>query len=133
MKWTIGTKISGLIAFTIAMFLILGIISLVMTNKLKTSIGWNMHTYQVLQNQEKILSLLRDAETGQRGYIITGDERYLEPYNLAVKDVTTKINDVLELTKDNVKQQQRIGTLKSLVTDKFTELNQTIETRRVIG
>jgi len=133
MKWTIGTKISGLIAFTIAMFLILGIISLVMTNKLKTSIGWNTHSYQVLQNQEQILSLLMDAETGQRGYIITGDERYLEPYNLAVKDVTTKINDVLELTKDNAKQQQRIGTLKSLVTDKFTELNQTIELRRVKG
>ena len=73
MKWTIGTKISGLIAFTIAMFLILGIISLVMTNKLKTSIGWNTHSYQVLQNQEQILSLLMDAETGQRGYIITND------------------------------------------------------------
>ena len=133
MKWTIGTKISGLIAFAIAMFIILGIISLLMTNKLKTSISWNTHTYQVLQNQEQILSLLKDAETGQRGYIITGNERYLEPFNLAVKDVTTKINDVLELTKDNAKQQQRIGTLKSLVTDKFTELNQTIELRKVKG
>ena len=133
MKWTIGTKISGLIAFTIAMFLILGIISLVMTNKLKMSIGWNMHTYQVLQNQEQVLSLLLDAETGQRGYIITGDERYLEPYNLAVKDITTRINDVLELTKDNAKQQQRIGTLKPLIADKFTELNQTIELRKVKG
>src|SRR5664279_1471329 len=104
-----------------------------MSNKLKTSIGLNMHTYEVLQNQEQILSLLMDAETGQRGYIITGEERYLEPYNLAVKDVFTKINDVLELTKDNANQQQRLSTLKSLVTDKFTELNQTIETRKIKG
>lgn len=133
MKWTIGNKISGLIAFAIAMFIILGIISLLMSNKLKTSIGLNMHTYEVLQNQEQILSLLMDAETGQRGYIITGEERYLEPYNLAVKDVFTKINDVLELTKENANQQQRLSTLKSLVTDKFTELNQTIETRKIKG
>ncbi len=133
MKWTIGNKISGLIAFAIAMFIILGIISLLMSNKLKTSIGRNMQTYGVLQNQEQILSLLEGAETGQRGYIITGDEQYLEPYNLAVRNVTLKINDLLELTKDNANQQQRIGTLKSLVSDKFTELNQTIEIRRVKG
>ncbi len=133
MKWTIGTKISGLIAFAIAMFIILGIISLLMSNKLKTSIGLNMKTYQVLQDQEQILSLLEGAETGQRGYIITGDERYLEPYNLAVSGVNTKINDVLELTIYNTKQQQNISSLKLLVKDKFTELNQTIEARRVNG
>jgi methyl-accepting chemotaxis protein len=133
MKWTIGNKIGGLIAFAIAALLILGIISLLMTNKLKTSVGWDTHTYHVLQNQEQILSLLKDAETGQRGYIITGDEQYLEPYNLAVKDVTTKIDDLLELTNDNSKQQQLIGNLKLLVTDKFAELDRSIETRKEKG
>jgi methyl-accepting chemotaxis protein len=133
MKWTIGNKISGLIAFAIAMFLILGIISLLMTNKLKTSIGWNTHTYQVLQNQEQILSLLKDAETGQRGYVITGNEKYLEPYNLAIRDVIKKLDDGLELTKDNPKQQERINKVKLLVADKIAELQQTIDLRKKEG
>jgi methyl-accepting chemotaxis protein len=133
MKWTIGTKISGLIAFAIAMFLILGIISLLMSNRLKTSIGWNTHTYQVLQNQEQVLSLLKDAETGQRGYIITGVERYLEPYNLATRDMMKKLDDGLELTKDNPKQQERINKVKLLVADKIAELQQTIDLRKNKG
>jgi methyl-accepting chemotaxis protein len=133
MKWTIGTKISGLIAFAIAAFLILGIISLLMSNKLNTSIGWNTHTYQVLQNQEQVLSLLKDAETGQRGYIITGVERYLEPYNLATRDMMKKLDDGLELTKDNPKQQERINKVKLLVADKIAELQQTIDLRKNKG
>ncbi|MGD0341469.1 MAG: CHASE3 domain-containing protein [Bacteroidales bacterium] len=133
MKWTIGTKISGLIAFAIAAFLILGIISLVMTNKLKTSIGWNTHTYQVLQNQEQILSLLKDAETGQRGYIITGDERYLEPFNIAVKSINQKIDDGLELTKDNPAQQERIAKVKLLAADKIADGMKKIDLRKNKG
>jgi methyl-accepting chemotaxis protein len=133
MKWTIGNKIGGLIAFTIAMFLILAIISLLTTNKLKTSIAWNTHTYQVLQNQEQVLSLLKDAETGQRGYIITGAERYLEPFNLAVNSINQKIDDGSELIKDNPKQQERINKVKLLVADKIAELQQTVDLRKNKG
>jgi methyl-accepting chemotaxis protein len=133
MKWTIGTKISGLIAFAIAAFLILGIISLVMTNKLNTSIGWNMHTYQVLQNQEQVLELLLDAETGQRGYVITGEDRYLEPFNQAVKSLNQKIDDGLELTKDNPAQQQRIAKVKLLTADKIADGVKKIDLRKNKG
>ncbi|MCX6327904.1 MAG: CHASE3 domain-containing protein [Bacteroidia bacterium] len=133
MKWTIGTKISGLIAFAIAMFLILGIISLVMTNKLKTSIGWNTHTYDVMQNQEQVFSLLKDAETGERGYVITGDEKYLEPLNLAEKSLMQKIDDGLELTKDNPPQQQRIANVKLLLVEKLTTVNQIVDLRKEKG
>jgi methyl-accepting chemotaxis protein len=133
MKWTIGTKISGLIAFTIVMFLILGVISLLMANKLKTAIDWNTHTYQVLQNQEQILSLLKDAETGQRGYIITGEDQYLEPFNQAVKSLNQKIDDGLELTKDNPAQQQRIEKIKLLAADKITDEMKKIDLRKNKG
>jgi len=115
MKWTIGTKISGLVAFVIAIFIILGIISLLMTNKLRTSIGWNTHTYQVLQNQKQILLLLKEAEMGNHSFIIMEEEKYLEKYNQLGKNVMKKIDDGLELTKDNPKQQQRIANLKLLV------------------
>ncbi|MGA1977928.1 MAG: CHASE3 domain-containing protein [Bacteroidales bacterium] len=133
MKWTIGTKISGLIAFAIAMFLLLGIISLVMTNKLKASIGWNTHTYQVLLNQEQILELLLDVETGERGYVITGEDPYLEPVDLAVKSVNQKIDELLELTKDNPVQQQRIAKVKLLTADKIADGQKKIDLRKNKG
>lgn len=133
MKWTIGNKISGLIAFAIAMFLILGIISLLMTNKLKTSIGLNTHTYEVMENQEQVFSLLKDAETGERGYVITGDEKYLEPLNLAEKSLMQKIDAGIELTKTNPLQQQRIANVKLLIVEKLTTVNQIVDLRKQKG
>ena len=133
MKWTIGNKISGLIALAIAAFLILGIISLLMTNKLKTAIVWNTHTYQVLQNQEQVIELLLDAETGERGYIITGEDQYLEPFNQAIKSLNQKIDDGLELTKDNPTQQQRIAKVKLLAADKIADGMKKIDLRKNKG
>jgi methyl-accepting chemotaxis protein len=133
MGWSIGKKIGGLVAFSIVTFLILGITSYQMINKLIESNNWDIHTYKVLQNQEQILSLLKDAETGQRGYLLTGEEQYLEPYNLAVKSVMNRIDNAIELTKDNSKQQQRIAKLKLLAADKFIKLDQAIVLRRKKG
>jgi methyl-accepting chemotaxis protein len=133
MKWTIGNKIGGLIAFTIAMFLILGIISFVMTNKLKTSIVWNTHTYQVLQNQEQILALLLNSETGERGYIITGEDRYLEPFSQAVKNINQKIDELLESTKTIPAQQKRIAEVKLLAADKIADGTLKIDLRKNKG
>lgn len=133
MKWTIGNKIGGLIVFSVLMFLILGIFAYVMITKLNVSIGWNDHTYNVLQKQEMVISLLKDAETGQRGFIITGEERYLEPFNKATKSISQNIDDEIELTKDNPLQQERIKKVKLLVNDKLEELNQTIDIRKNNG
>ena len=133
MKWTIGTKISGLIAFAIAAFLILGIISLLTTKKLKTSIDLDTHTYEVMENQEQVFSLLKDAETGERGYVITGEEKYLEPLKLAEKSIMQKIDAGIELTKSNPPQQQRIANLKLLIVEKLTTVYQIVDLRKKKG
>ena len=75
--WTFGRKIAA--GFTLAFLLLLGIgavayrsiTSLTNTNQLIT------HAYKVLEDVAEVLSLLKDAETGQRGYIITADEAFL--------------------------------------------------------
>ena len=133
MKWTIGTKIGGLIAVAITMLIIFGIISFQMINNFLTSVNLNTHSYQVIEHQELVLSLLKDAETGQRGYLITGEESYLEPYNSASKLVYQEINTVMELTKDNAKQQMRLASMKPLIDQKFAELQQTIDLRKGKG
>ena len=52
-----------------------------------------------------------DAETGQRGYLLTGDETYLEPYRAAIKNVDQTVARLKNLTSDNPNQQKRIQAL----------------------
>jgi PAS domain S-box-containing protein len=84
------------------------------------------HTHDVLVELYATQSLLVDAETGQRGYLYTGDAKYLEPYNLAVGQVESHIDQYARLTADNAQEQADIPTLRSLVHAKLDELAQTI-------
>jgi CHASE3 domain sensor protein len=68
------------------------------------------HTQQVLEHIAEVLSLMKDAETGQRGYIITADEAYLEPYQAGSVGVPTVIKELRQLTADNPSQQPRVAT-----------------------
>jgi CHASE3 domain sensor protein len=128
--WTFGRKIAA--GFTLAFLLLLAIgavayrsISLLTsTSKLVT------HTHQVLEHIAEVLSLLKDAETGQRGYVITGDEAFLEPYQTGTTDIHSVVKELRELTADNPNQQKRIDQLEPLIAAKLDELKLTIDIRR---
>ena len=75
------TKKTGLLWFLCMMLLIsAGITIHNSTQKLIDELSWVIHTHQVETLMESVLSQLKDAETGQRGYLLTGQIRYLEPY-----------------------------------------------------
>ena len=92
--------------------------------------GWVFHTRQVLYELTETESLLKDAETGQRGFLYTGDQKYLVPYDAAVGQVQAHLDAVARLTADNLVQQSRIPLLRKLVNDKLNELVQTISLYR---
>jgi methyl-accepting chemotaxis protein len=133
MKWTIGKKIGTGFMLPLAIVLIVGVTSYLALNKLVDSSSWKDHTYQVLRELDGLLSGLIDAETGQRGFLLTGEEAYLEPYNIAVSRVDAAIDDVRKLTADNPAQQQRIITLKAKIAEKNGELDETITTFKTKG
>lgn len=91
------------------------------------------HSHQVLAELEETLSTLKDAETGQRGYLITGDENYLRPYQRAIAQISTSIDSLTKLTADNPNYEQRIYILQQATTAKLAELEQTIKLRREQG
>ena len=91
------------------------------------------HTYQVLDGIEAIVSSLKDGETGQRGFLVTGEESYLEPYTTAQQAVDGELDVVARLTADNPAQQKRIASLRDLVGQKFAEMQSTIELYRAQG
>src|SRR6267378_959475 len=94
---------------------------------------WRKHTYEVLRNLDETVARLVDAETGQRGYLLTGVDAYLEPYRAAIKNLDQTIGRLKSLTSDNPNHQKRIQILEPLVGEKLAELQQTIDLRKNKG
>jgi signal transduction histidine kinase len=94
---------------------------------------WVTHTHEVLTELERTLSTLKDAETGQRGYLLTGNENYLRPYQRAIAQISTSIDSLTKLTADNPNYEQPLYILQQRITAKLAELEQTIKLRREQG
>ena len=88
------------------------------------------HSQQVLFETERLKSLLVDAETGQRGYLYTGDEHYLEPYNRASQEIDAQLDRVAALTADIALQRSQVQRLRDLCHAKLKELADTIAMAR---
>ena len=84
------------------------------------------HSKQVLFETERLKSLLVDAETGQRGYLLTGDEHYLQPYDRASQKIDVQLDRVASLTADIALQHNRLSQLRDLCHAKLAELASTI-------
>ena len=74
-----------------------------------------------------------DAETGQRGYVLTGEKRYLEPFNGRREQVDRRLQELLRLTRDNSVQQQNLNRLAPLLAAKFDEMQRVIDLRQQQG
>ena len=122
-------------AFGLAFILLTGasFTSCVALLKFKRSSQWVNHTNQVLAQTEMVFSEVKDAETGQRGYLLTRKSRYLQPYYSAVYRTPENLQTLRQLTSDNLNQQKRIQQLQLLIDAKFAELKQTIDLDRTQG
>ena len=88
--------------------------------------GWVVHTYEVINDLERILADAQDTETGQRGYIITHNSAYLVPYRTGTTHITQDLATFKSLTSDNPVQQVRAEVLDKLVENRFASLNRTL-------
>jgi CheY-like chemotaxis protein/signal transduction histidine kinase/CHASE3 domain sensor protein len=88
------------------------------------------HTVEVMRRIDSLLSSLKDAETGQRGYLLTERESYLEPYNTARADVPGQYQQLRQLTANNPRQQQLLDQLQRFTDQKLSEMQETIVLKR---
>ncbi|MBE9191947.1 response regulator [Gloeocapsopsis crepidinum LEGE 06123] len=129
----IGTKIGASFALALTMLSTIGLVSYRNTTQLIDTARSENHSYQVITELEDLSSRIKDAETGQRGYLLTGDQRYLEPYNSAITVIEKNLNDLRQLTSDNPSQQSRIATLEPLVNRRIALIQQTLALRETQG
>ncbi len=130
MRWNVGTKITIGFAATLTIFLIVGAVSYQSVTKQTEAAAWVAHTREVQNQLSQLLSSLQDAESGQRGYVITGVDSYLAPYTDASARAEDNRRHLAELVADNPRQQARADALAPLIADKMAELQQTVDLRK---
>jgi PAS domain S-box-containing protein len=98
-------------------------------SQIKEAAEARKHTYTVIIRAENLLSELKDAETGQRGYSLTGDEAFLEPY-LAVRDsISGHLKELRQLTSISA-DRKHLDAMAPLIDAKLAEMSHVIELRR---
>jgi CheY-like chemotaxis protein/CHASE3 domain sensor protein len=84
---------------------------------------------EVLAQLNTVLSTLKDAETGQRGYLLTGRETYLEPFSTAKAALADEFKTLRTALADRPEQIRRVDALQSLAAQKMSELGETVDMR----
>ena len=108
----------------------MGIVSKISMNGLTQAIDSVTHTYEVKADLEALEKILVDAETGQRGFIFTNKESFLEPYNKSTQALKTRFSELKILIKDNPKQIEHLSQVEALAQFKMDELAQTISLKK---
>src|ERR1700748_25105 len=92
----------------------------------EAAVGWVRHTLEVENRINLIGSLITDAESGQRGYILTGQSIYLAPYQAAAARIPVELDALREATTDNPRERQNLEDLRPALQQKLNELGGSI-------
>ena len=115
----------------------LGVISAVffvsLITYLLSTIQWVEHTDRVINNANEAVKLTVDLETGMRGYLLSGDEHFLDPYETAKPRIAVAVDTLLELTADNPVQTDRLRRLQALHAEWTAYAQSMIDLQRTSG
>ena len=129
-SWTFGKKIAAGFALSFVLMAMIGVAAYRSINTLSNTSQMVAHTHRVLDRLAEVLNVLQDAEIGGRGYIITGDESFLQPYQNAETKIMTVVNDLRALIVDNPAQQKRLSQAEPIVMAKLSLTKRYIEMRK---
>lgn len=133
MRWSIGSKIGGSSLLVLAVLAVLGTVSYRSTTGLIESARQVTHTHKVLNAVVGVLGALRDAESNERAYIISGDDAYMGLYRGALAEVDRFTRELRTLTLDNPMQQQRLNALEPVIAARVATLQEVADLRRSAG
>jgi CHASE3 domain sensor protein len=131
--WTLGRKLGSGFAVAALILLVVAFVGYRATAMLIENDERVEHSRQVQVVLADLLSALKDAETGQRGFLLTGDDSYLAPYRAALNVIEPRLALFAHLTADNPDQQRRAEAAAPLIEAKLAELKRIIDVRRTDG
>ena len=122
-------------AFLLSILLLsaMAVISFIAIRESNRRAEWVHHTEVVIEELEYLISQMKDAETGVRGYIITANEATLEPYHGSYKRTIDSYNKIKTLTQDNPQQQRTLPSLREYIEKKHHILQSHIRRKNANG
>lgn len=127
MKKTFARNLQIGFGLSLLLLVLTSIISYYSISNLISSANLVDHTNQIIQRTQNLISYLKDAETGQRGYLLTGQPEFLDPYTGAYENCSDALKELKELTKDNFPQQQTLDSLTTTINKRFNVLQQGLD------
>src|SRR5262245_7784830 len=112
MRFSLGIKIAAGFAAALLVLGAVGLTSYLSTTNLLENAQGVSHSHEGLERLERVLSLVKDAETETRGFVLTGSEQYLNHYRSAFTDLAEDLKVLRRLTSDNPAQQRRLDRLE---------------------
>ncbi len=131
--FSVERKVRAGFALALAALILIGGMSYFSLVRLHEDRVWVDRTYQAIASLRLVLATITDAEGGVRGFVISGKEEFLEPYQKAVRDVGNELQASRNLTADNAVQQGRLDVLAPLVAERLRLLEAAVELRRGRG
>jgi methyl-accepting chemotaxis protein len=132
-SWTFSRKLALGFAVIVMAFAIVAVTGLRTTQALVANDELVEHTHEVRLQLELLLGALVQAETAERGFVITGEARFVDPYRAALASLDTALATLRRLTADNPGQQRRLDELHPLLDQRHRELDSVMEARRTGG
>jgi len=129
-NWTFGRKVGSGFGVTVVALVVIAVAGFRSATSLIATDEWVAHTHLVRHQLAELLVQLVDAETGERGFILTEKDEFLEPYRAAVAGIDRTFADLRKSTHDNALQTARIDEMRPVIEKHLTTLKQRTELRR---
>ena len=113
----IGTKFAAAFVAIVAIFSLISAATYFSLDHIEEADAWNTHTYKVLGHANILIGSVVNQETGVRGFLVSGDENFLEPYHGGKESFQDALSKLLTLTSDNPAQQERLRRIERFERD----------------
>jgi two-component system, LuxR family, sensor kinase FixL len=128
-RWTLFLPgpVSGALAIAVGLFVVTAIALAVNLHRQRENFGWVEHTNNVLRNTSALEKAILEAESGERGDLLTGERSYFDSYNRARADIPGLLAAVRQAVADNPSQVQRLDELRPSIEARLAEFKQIVE------
>src|SRR6187401_369443 len=130
-NWTFGKRVGAGFALAGAILVVIAVVGFRTSESLIENDRLVEHTHEVRRALAELAAQVARAEGAMRGYVITSDGGFLEPYRIAVDASKSAFETVRSLTADNPAQQRRLDALRPVVDERIAHAQRTIDARAV--
>ena len=114
----------------LALLILVGVLTALMVERVNNAADWTAHSLQVGAQATELLSETQDLKIGERGYVLTGDKAFLEPYQSALAQIPASLEQLRSLVADNPDQVRRLERLRKAISEVMAESARPVEFAR---